>query len=488
MKKVIISAMALLLILSLVPLHNVSASPKFERIAGTNRLETAIEVSKRGWPDGLDNEDQSVILARADNPADALSAASLAGVKDAPILLTETEEIDSIVLKEINRLGAKKVYVLGGTGAISAQVTATLETEDLEVQRINGSSRFETAAAINDFAGTSKNTTAIVANGYTTADALTASGLAAVKGVPIYLSRKDSLPESLPDTIEKVYIYGGTGVVSKDVEESLKEKGIHVHRTAGKNRYETNFTALRSQDFQPDHLIVVRGTSTSKTKEDYPDAVVASGLAHRFNAKVVLVHPTIVEEEPQSYLEDFDLDVFVLGGIGAVSNGVVSEYQQFAGTNPGQGLASEPYSSNQVNMTDYPMNDSASKVEGLYGQTLGLQVIPTPDNNFMVFEGDFLQAYDDEYQTFIMNNDFTYDDIAIQAMKKLGLELSETEIQKGMNKVRGPLNEYSIDNTTFYNQPDYYSQSTQIFVEFDSTVSPYGKTLSELKNTVDFSR
>lgn len=90
--------------------HEVSAGADYERISGKSRIDTAIEISQKGWAYLTEAEEKAVILARADNPADALAAASLSGVKDAPILLTYPNEIEPAVLKEIKRLETKFTY------------------------------------------------------------------------------------------------------------------------------------------------------------------------------------------------------------------------------------------------------------------------------------------------------------------------------------------------------------------------------------------
>ncbi|MED4202126.1 cell wall-binding repeat-containing protein, partial [Priestia megaterium] len=137
MKKILTSALVLSVsfgLLTFLDTDNTQAAGKeYVRLAGTDRLDTSIQISKTGWPTGLTSSEKAVILARSDNPVDALSAASLAGVKDAPILLTNTNSLDSRVLSEINRLGATKVYVLGSTGAISESVENTLKANNKSV-------------------------------------------------------------------------------------------------------------------------------------------------------------------------------------------------------------------------------------------------------------------------------------------------------------------------------------------------------------------
>jgi putative cell wall-binding protein len=65
----------------------------------------------------------TVVLARADVYADALVAAPLARRLSAPILLTGSDGLDARVAQELGRLNAHRVFVMGGTAALSEQVT-----------------------------------------------------------------------------------------------------------------------------------------------------------------------------------------------------------------------------------------------------------------------------------------------------------------------------------------------------------------------------
>lgn len=83
------------------------------RIAGITRIDTSVEVSKRAFPDGSD----TAYLASDRVPFDAQVGATLG---DGPILLVNPcGTIDDSVLLELDRLGAKRVDVLGGFGAVS---------------------------------------------------------------------------------------------------------------------------------------------------------------------------------------------------------------------------------------------------------------------------------------------------------------------------------------------------------------------------------
>jgi putative cell wall-binding protein len=299
--------------------NKASAASFIERISGDNRIETAIEISMYGW-----EQAENVILARADNPADALSSASLSGAMDTPILLTYPNNLSNSVLDEIERLGASTVYLLGGTGAISTEIEKKLTDKGLTVVRLGGNNRFETAAKINKEAKTSLNTKAIVVNGFAIADALSASSDSANNQIPIYLSTKSTLPANLPENVKEVTIYGGEGVVGEEIVTLLEQKGVTVTRIGGSTRYETNIKAADLA--KKENVIIVRGTSVKSDSEDYPDAVAGAGLSHKLGANIILSHDSIPISVVAKHLEEQHYpNVYVLGGPGAVSDEVIAE-------------------------------------------------------------------------------------------------------------------------------------------------------------------
>lgn len=122
---------------------NTSGLP-VERIAGMNRYETAQACSRAAYPNGSEN----VVLAYGSNYADALCGVPLAKLVDAPILLTTKDTLSEANLYEIQRLGAKNVYLLGGKGVISEKIEKSLKDSKYNVVRVAGSNRFGTSAQI----------------------------------------------------------------------------------------------------------------------------------------------------------------------------------------------------------------------------------------------------------------------------------------------------------------------------------------------------
>ncbi|MFD4058835.1 cell wall-binding repeat-containing protein, partial [Streptomyces californicus] len=74
-------------------------------------------------------------------------------------------------------------------------------------------------------------------------------------------------------------------------------------------------------------FLLVRGTSTSQTAEDYPDAVAGAGLALKNNAPIILLNPNRKEESLANYLSSMSVfSATVLGGDAAIpSNRLVEK-------------------------------------------------------------------------------------------------------------------------------------------------------------------
>lgn len=94
-----------------------------ERIAGADRFETATKLSAATFTSA-----KTVVLASGDNFPDALSGAPRADAASAPILLVSAgAEKNKPVCAEIQRLKADNLIVLGGTGAVSAEMLTHIQ-------------------------------------------------------------------------------------------------------------------------------------------------------------------------------------------------------------------------------------------------------------------------------------------------------------------------------------------------------------------------
>lgn len=342
--------------------------PTWTRLQGTDRIDTAIRQAQKGWPQGS----SSVILARADDFPDALAGVPLASQLNAPVLLTASKELDPRVLSALNALHPQNIYILGGIGAIGPEVTTVLEQNgwnQANLIRISGESRYETAASIAiAMAATSlpsiitkgnislaalpqtvslRNVPAVVlATGDNFPDALSIASIAGEKKMPILLTSSKELPSESLEVIKrlhpgKVYIIGGEGVISSQIEQELAPdlgiSSLQIKRLSGTNRYET-MTSV-AQEFQGD----IQNLSFA-TGEDFPDALAGAALAAHQNSTVILLPKTSINEFPtlkawikgklqtltlsantSSSSPNMSPEFYLLGGTGAITQELEGE-------------------------------------------------------------------------------------------------------------------------------------------------------------------
>ena len=213
----------------------------FSRVAGANRYETAAKAAKEFGPAN------TVILASGEpgRYPDALTANYIAGLKNAPVLLTRQSETPAEVKKAISDSGAKNVILVGGPGAISEEQEKSLQGT-YTVKRLAGADRFATAAKVIAEGDEAQGDTALLATGMDFPDALGGGPVAFAEKMPLAITRPEDAPDNVVSElkqagINKVLVLGGKSAVSDAVVEELKNKGITVtERFAGKDRAETS--------------------------------------------------------------------------------------------------------------------------------------------------------------------------------------------------------------------------------------------------------
>lgn len=301
-------------------------APPVFRLFGADHYRTAVAVSKAGWESAF-----TVLLARGDDFPDSLAGVSLACQLNAPILLTQTGQLNSFTRSEISRLGASRVVILGGTGAVSAAVETELKRLGLSVDRISGKDRFETAAKIaGELAKERKCNpgTAFIAFSQNFPDALASASYGAVKGYPILLTGKDKMPGATATAlrslgITRAVIIGGTEVICNAVQAELEGMGLAVERISGANRYATSVELAKAYlPYTTGHVFIATGMS-------FPDALAGAVLAARENSGILLVDgsqsvpPAVVK---QFYNSRNFTRVTIFGGKAALSEGIEKNF------------------------------------------------------------------------------------------------------------------------------------------------------------------
>ena len=153
------------------------------RIFGADRYETAAAVSA-DW-----RTTDEVFIATGTKFPDALAAGAAASRFGAPLLLVDANGVPTSTTLELQRLAPSKIYVAGGTAAVSAAVFDQLRSlVSGEVIRVGGADRYDTARLFTQTAWVGRTSPVVwVASGRDFADPLIASTAAAVYGRPFVL-------------------------------------------------------------------------------------------------------------------------------------------------------------------------------------------------------------------------------------------------------------------------------------------------------------
>ena len=301
-----------------VPAARQPNAATLERLAGSDRIETAIKASQEGYP----SDATTVVLARSDAYPDALAGAPLAHARGGPLLLTGSAGLDARVASEIQRLHATNAILLGGEQALSPTVIDDLRGlgfRDRDIVRIAGKDRFATSVAIarNLPASSALVAKGADANGQGWPDALAASSAAALLQRPILLTAPDTLPQSVSTfldegSIDSVDVIGGTAAVSDAVSNQLKQRMDDVERVAGANRYETSLAVAKfalKAGADPTELWLATGS-------DWPDGIAAGSAIAVDEGIMLLVGDTVAGTPVATWLDDVNPTYDTSNGVG----------------------------------------------------------------------------------------------------------------------------------------------------------------------------
>lgn len=203
------------------------------RIGGADRYETAYLVANAIRSIGTDDGVRAAFVATGEDFADALAASAPAYGGSHPVILTESSELTEAAAAALFDNSIQRVIILGGTGAVSAEVEAQIDDLGVATIRVAGADRYETAAnlatrlvADADFAF--DNTGVTLTTGTVFADALSGSSLAAVSGHPILFAEvggsnaTQAYVQTNATSIATLNVLGGTGAVTAERVDQLQ--------------------------------------------------------------------------------------------------------------------------------------------------------------------------------------------------------------------------------------------------------------------------
>jgi putative cell wall-binding protein len=211
-------------------------------------------------------------------------------------------------------------------------------------ERIAGTDRVATAAALSAAAFDPGVDVVYVATASSFADALAAGPLAALDGAPILLVERDSIPAATATELDRldpgrIVVLGGTAAVSDAVKTAL---GAHtdgtVTRLAGANRYATA-AAISRAGFAGGVPVVYLATG-----ESFADALSGGAAAALRGAPLLLTTSSSLSlEAGVELLRLVPDEIVVLGGTAAVSNAVLDAIEAVTGTEPDRIAGADRY-------------------------------------------------------------------------------------------------------------------------------------------------
>lgn len=315
-------------------------------LAGVNRYDTAVRVSSDGW-----KESETAFLVNGKAIADALTATPLARLKSAPILLTEKDKLNDLTGKEIDRLKAKNIIIIGGKDSISKDLEDKIVASGKKVERISGNDRKDTSKKIaEEVLKIKKVDTISLVNGYKgLADAISFSPVAGERTIPIILTDNKglySIPDELKDSskVTKSYIIGGVESVPRSVASTL----VSPERVSGINRSDTNAQII--EKFYPsdklDYVFVSK--NGQKNPDELIDGLAVGAYAAKVSSPIVLANGRLSEKQVKA-LETKKIANITQVGQGPNSMAVTELLIMQAGSHAGMDI-------NGVNKADDKMN------------------------------------------------------------------------------------------------------------------------------------
>lgn len=274
--KIVLSIFSLICLLLIFPKNTYAITT--ERLQGNDRYLTAAKICDAGW-----QKSNVAIIATGDGFADALCAAPLAKKYNAPIILTDTANLNQAAYDELKRLGVNKAFIVGGPGVVSINTENQIRALGItNIERLAGTDRYETSVKVSEQLDTSNGI--VIATGTNFPDALSIAPIAALKGMPILLTDTNNISDIVNQylngkSIPKSYIVGGTGVITDNAIKNIP----NAERLSGIDRYKTNIAILNkfSSDLNFNTIYLATG-------ENFPDALSGSVLASLTSSPLLL--------------------------------------------------------------------------------------------------------------------------------------------------------------------------------------------------------
>ena len=208
------------------------------KLTGKDYYETAAKVADKLQK--KKRKPNEIFVTTDKNYADALTVASIAAVKGAPIIYVSDKKIsnDTTALLKKFESSVKNVYIVGGNKAVSKDVEESLKgiLKKATIKRYAGDDRYDTAIKINNaFSSVFKGKSLCITTGQNFPDALAGGVYAAKKLSPMLLVNGAQTKLTLTNqqisylksrTIDSIAIFGGKTAVSDRIVKTIAKASV----------------------------------------------------------------------------------------------------------------------------------------------------------------------------------------------------------------------------------------------------------------------
>ncbi len=306
------------------------------RVDDTDPVGVAVEVSRLRFLQAGSPAPRHVVLARDDDFADSLSATGLTG--DGPLLFTATDALTPETAQHLAALGSTlRVYVVGGTAAISEAVVQDLRRRGHEVVRLRGTDRIgtsiEIARQVRRIHGASPVLLARARGlkgspGSAWADSVAGGAFASDRNWPILLTDTAAMDSRVAtwltqDGTKETHLLGGTAALSAAVFKA--SPGAQRH--SGADRTSTAVAVATelwgTKNFGARRFTVI----DAKQDRGWAFGLAAAGLAADNDAPVLstIAKVTPATRRMVARCGEPEVDITIVGD-GTLVSGAVREY------------------------------------------------------------------------------------------------------------------------------------------------------------------
>jgi hypothetical protein len=316
-------------------------TPGVKRIAGSDRYAVAVSAAANAFPGWAGVKTVVVACGEDRAMADPLSAAGLAGVYNAPILLVKSTGIPTNVFNALKAIAATnrpvQIFIVGGPGSVPD--TLKLQMARISgvggVARIGGSDRYVVTANIANAMATKIGAANIKGalivcseNPNAFYDALAASPIAYKQHYPMLGVRTASVPSSVKYVLATLmlgkprYVVSGPGYIAAGTVTAVGGTRL----TSSPNRYQVAVD-LATASLNKQWLTAGEVGLAAKL----PDALTGGAFMGSRNGPLLFTDSTtVMQAAPRNFITLHKKEIgqgWIFGGIASVTPAVETTYR-----------------------------------------------------------------------------------------------------------------------------------------------------------------